>query len=125
MNLSILENAGINTSELMHTLLENEDVLKTVLDKFLSDKNYKELERLFSSDQSDMDYKAVELYAHTLKGASATLEMSELHICLQGLVDDVRTGKYNKLKEDFAIVTAEYNKVRNAILEWKTVEEVS
>lgn len=125
MNLSILENAGINTSELMHTLLENEDVLKTVLDKFLSDKNYKELERLFSSDQSDMDYKAVELYAHTLKGASATLEMSELHICLQGLVDDVRTGKYNKLKEDFAIVTAEYNKVRNAILEWKKVEEVS
>ena len=125
MNLSILENAGINTSELMHTLLDNEDVLKAVLDKFLADKNYNELKRLFSCEQSDMDYKAVELYAHTLKGASATLEMSELHICLQGLVDDVRAGKYDKLKKDFEVVTVEYNKIREAILEWKKVEEVS
>lgn len=124
MNLDILETAGINTSELMQTLMGNEEILKVVLDKFLADKNFGELERLFSLGDSDMDYESIELYAHTLKGASATLEMSYLQSCLQTLVDDVRTGKYDRLKEAFIAVSSEYYSTRDAILEWKVTEGI-
>lgn len=124
MNLDILETAGINTSELMQTLMGNEEILKIVLDKFLADKNFGELERLFSLGDSDMDYESIELYAHTLKGASATLEMTYLQSCLQTLVDDVRTGKYDRLKEDFIAVSSKYYSMRDAILEWKVTEGI-
>ena len=125
MNLGILRNAGINTFELMHTLMNNQDILITVLNKFLTDKNYEELKKAFSNDNAKLDYKAIEVYAHTLKGTSATLEMTELHLSLQKLVDDVRTEKYSMLKEDFENVTVEYDKIINAILEWKVAEEIS
>ncbi|MBE5927314.1 MAG: Hpt domain-containing protein [Lachnospiraceae bacterium] len=125
MDLKKLEAAGINTSELMQTLMDSEDVLKVVLDKFLEDKNFSELERIFSNDGVDIDYKAVELYAHTLKGASGTLEMTCLQSCLQALVDDVRAGRYDKLKEDFILVSVEYNSIIKAILDWKATEEIS
>ena len=123
MKLDILEAAGINTSELMQTLMDNEDVLKIVLDKFLADKNFSELESRLIGEESDMDYNAIELYAHTLKGATGTLEMTYLQSCLQTLVDDVRAGRYDKLKDDFKVVANEYNSVTRAILEWKATEE--
>lgn len=124
MNLDILETAGINTSELMQTLMGNEEILKVVLDKFLADKNFGELERLFSLEDSDIDYESIELYAHTLKGASATLEMTSLHRCLQTLVDNIRTEKYDGLRDDFMAVSSEYYSMRDAILEWKVTEGI-
>lgn len=124
MNLDILRGAGIDTEELMNTLMDNEDVLVIVLNKFLLDKNYERLEQSFSSKDENMDYKAIELYSHTLKGTTATLEMTNLHLCLAKLVENVRTGKYSGLRDDFDNVKLEYNKIIDAILKWKVVEEI-
>ena len=125
MNLGILRSAGIDTFELMHTLMDNRDILITVLNKFLEDNNYSELKKVFDCEDKDLDYEAIEKYSHTLKGTSATLAMTELHICLQKLVDNVRNQKYNYLREDFANVTIEYEKLTKAIMEWKVSEEIS
>ena len=111
MNKKLLFDAGINVDELMYTIMGNEEMFSSVLDKFLEDENYVKLKKSLEDD----NYADALIYAHTLKGVAGTLSMSALNRDLQLMVDDLRQDRYDRLHETFEKITAEYYSICEAI----------
>ena len=90
MDLSeILQEAGVNYSDLIKRFAGNEAMLRKFLLKLPQDKTYEDL----TDKVAEKDYDGILTAAHTLKGISANLGFDRLSAACAKVVSAVREGR--------------------------------
>ena len=87
-----LEAAGIDVAAALERFMGNEALLERFLKKFLTDTNYEKLAAAIGAGQKEDALAA----AHTLKGVSGNLAMTELYDLLTAQVAALRAGDWDK-----------------------------
>lgn len=106
-----LEKLGINKGEIISRFGNNTNLVEKFIKAFLKDNTYYELKEAVDN----LDYKEIEIKAHTLKGISLNLSFHALFLLCAGLVKDIRDDKYNKIKELFLDIENEYERIYRII----------
>ncbi len=107
-----LEKLGINKGEIISRFANNTNLVEKFIKAFLKDNTYYELKEAVDN----LDYKEIEIKAHTLKGISLNLSFHTLFLLCTELVNDIRAHKYNKIKELFLDIKNEYERICKIIL---------
>lgn len=87
-----LEEAGIDVSAALERFMGNEALLERFLKKFLNDVNYEKLVTAINAGQREDALTA----AHTLKGVTGNLAMTELFDLLTEQVAAFRAGDWDR-----------------------------
>ena len=90
----LLEQHGFDVDGTMKRFLNNEQLYRKCLKKFLEDGSMDELKKACAEDDIEKAFKA----AHTMKGFISNLGMNKLSHLLYPLVEKLRTG--NALTQD-------------------------
>ncbi len=111
-----LESAGIDVSDLLDRLMGNMTLISRFCKRFPEDVNY---QRMIDGIEAG-DVESAFQGAHSLKGVCANLSMKSLLQALSPVVEKLREGELDGVKELLPAVDIEYNKVVEAIrsIEW-------
>ena len=90
-----LENAGHKISEMVGRFAGNEMICITLVKKFPKDPNFE----LYVKQVRSGDYEEAEKSVHTLKGVSSNLGLTKITEITQLILNDIRAGQYDNLKE--------------------------
>lgn len=102
-----LEYVGVNTDAALTRLIKNEKVYKKILYNFLSDTNFKELEKSIERK----DYKNTIFFAHALKGVSGNLGMETLFEKLDELLKKIHNNDFGDVDELFLQISVAYHSI--------------
>lgn len=75
LNAEILVHGGVDFNQGVARFLDDRELYESVLVAFLDDKTFSDADAAFAR----RDYEALYIAAHTLKGASGTMDMTELY----------------------------------------------
>ncbi len=103
-NLDILENAGIDTDELIKRLMGNEALISVFIKKFTEDKTFEELKAAFC----EKDMKKAEIKSHTLKGMCGNLSLTKLYDLFTKQTNLLRGGEFDKAEAMMTDITEIY-----------------
>ncbi|WP_024613927.1 hypothetical protein [Clostridium sp. Ade.TY] len=106
-----LEMLGINKVEIISRFGGNIGLVERFIKAFLNDNTYFELKEAVYN----LDYKEIEIKAHTLKGISLNLSLNKLFLLCTKLVKEIREEKYNNIDKLFLDIKYEYERVREII----------
>ncbi|NLZ81502.1 MAG: Hpt domain-containing protein [Clostridiales bacterium] len=106
-----LEYVGVDTDAALTRLVRNERLYKKILYGFLSDTNFKELEKSIAK----RDYKNALFSAHTLKGISGNLGMEPLFGKLEELVKKMYDNDFGDVDQLFLQISAIYHSIYTVI----------
>ena len=106
MDRSILERHGINYTAGLRRFMEDEDLYNEMLTAFLADKSFAKAFDAFNK----RDYSALFEQAHVLKGASGSLDMTELYQSSSELAELLRHNK----EPDEASISVLFDKMQAA-----------
>lgn len=107
-----LSEAGVNLKQTLERFMGNEALYEKFLSKYTQDPNMGALEGAVQ----DADYRAVEMYAHTLKGVSANLGIDLLVPPLSEMVQIVRSNEgFEKLEGLLSDVREKYTRICSLI----------
>lgn len=113
MNIDILKSADIDYESGYERFSGLDAVYQKFLRMFPDDPSYKDTVDAIKSGDLDKAFTS----AHTLKGTSGNLSLSELYRTASLLVEDLRNKKTDNLTELLDNVTKAYEKVVKAIKE--------
>lgn len=113
MNIDILKNAGIDYDSGYERFSGLDAVYQKFLRMFPEDSSYRETVEAIKNNNIEKAFSS----AHTLKGTSGNLSLSELYRTASLLVEDLRNKKTDNLTELLDNVTKAYEKVVKAIKE--------
>lgn len=102
-----LASIGVDTDAALTRLARNERVYKKVLCNFLSDTNFKELEKSIESK----DYEKIMFFAHSLKGISGNLGMEPLFRKLDKLVKKIHNNDFGNIDNLFLQISDIYHSI--------------
>ncbi len=118
MDLTLLQNAGVDTESVVKRFLGNEQLLVKMMKMFLSDPNYS----LLCEAADKGDDKAVFSAAHTLKGLCGNFSMTELYNLFSEQVILMRADEWGKAYEMMPEIKDKFGKMTAAVEAWlKTV----
>ena len=106
-----LKEAGIDVPNALERFMGNETLLERFLKKFLDDTNYEKLAAAIAAGQQEAALTA----AHTLKGISGNLSMTELFALLTEQVAAFRGNDWNRAVEMMPEITKTYETLSAAI----------
>lgn len=113
MNRYKLSKAGISVAEGIKRLNGNAELYESLLYKFSSDENYKNL----SDAIENKDVEKAFFYAHSLKSLAGNLSMNGLFDSIVPLVELFRSGSLENAETLFESVSCEYNKIISVLRE--------
>ncbi len=108
-----LEEGGINVDEAMQRFMNNEKLLERFLKKFASDVSYDDLVK--AMEEKDCEKAFTE--AHTLKGVTGNLALTQLHDLVNEQTDYLRGKDFDPAAAMMPDVAKAYEKVIGAIRE--------
>ncbi len=88
-----------------------ETLVKKFALKFLQDPSYQALEKAIADDEAQEAFRA----AHTLKGISANLSLTNLYTVSSVLTEKLRGGKLEDYEEDYQKVQEQYRLTTEAL----------
>ena len=104
-----LESAGVDVDQALNRFMGNEALMLKFLLRFPSDENFSRLRQAIAHGDATTAFKA----AHTLKGVTGNLSLTELYARLVPLVEDLRGGnlaaaavRMPDLEAQYGLVTA-------------------
>ena len=106
-----LEEGGINVDEAMQRFMNNEKLLERFLKKFASDVSYDDLVK--AMEEKDCEKAFTE--AHTLKGVTGNLALTQLHDLVNEQTDYLRGKDFDPAAAMMPDVAKAYEKVIGAI----------
>ncbi len=118
MDAGILSKGGIALDKGVARFLDDRALYESVLVAFLDDTTFAQAEKAFAAK----DYKALFMHIHTLKGASGTMDMTDLFKATCDLTDMMRGVEHPDeaaVARGFDQLKEAYSRVRSAILEAK------
>lgn len=89
MDRKILEESGIDYSAGIRRFMGDVELYEELLTAFLADDCFSKIKQAFDG----MDYKMLLEQAHSMKGASSNLDMSELYRASSELTEYLRNGE--------------------------------
>lgn len=110
---AIYEKMGADYQTVLCRFMDNEDLFKKYLAKFVQDQTFTELVMAMER----LDYEDILIKAHTIKGISINFDMIALHDSSSELVECIRNKNLDQVQPLFEIVEAEYNKVISILQE--------
>lgn len=108
-----LEQVGVNTTAALTRLVRNKKMYKRILNNFLFDTNFKDLETSILKKEYD---KAM-FSAHTLKGISGNLGMEPLFSELDEMVKKIYNNNLGEIDSVFSQISVVYHSIYNVIEE--------
>ena len=84
----MLEKAGVEVEKSLHRLLDNEELYRRFLIRFLEDDTFQRI----GAARNAADPREMEMAAHTLKGVAGNLGMAPLYVCCREMVEKLREG---------------------------------
>lgn len=106
-----LGEAGIDVSAALERFMGNEALLERFLKKFLNDASYEKLVAAIDAEQQEDALAA----AHTLKGVSGNLAMTELFALLTEQVAAFRANDWDKAVKLMPEISKSYEMISAAI----------
>ncbi len=106
-----LSKLGVDTEHTLERLAGNEAIYERFLIKFLQDTNFVQLEQCLSKK----DYENALQYAHTLKGVSGNLGMTELYGHMEEMVSIFRGQQEGDVQKLFELSQLIYRAICIAI----------
>ncbi len=88
-----------------------ETLVKKFALKFLQDPSYQALEKAIADGEAQEAFRA----AHTLKGISANLSLTNLYTVSSALTEKLRGGKLEDYEEDYQKVQEQYRLTTEAL----------
>lgn len=104
---------GINLENALDRFMGSEALYEKFLRKFLQDKTYRHLTESISSGDANQAF----LYAHTMKGLAANLEMESLLEVLTPMTEQLRNGNMENISEKEEVLKGRYAELCNLIKE--------
>lgn len=114
-----LRYVGVNTDEALTRLVRNERVYESVLNNFLLDTNFEELEKSIAIK----DYSKAIFSAHTLKGISGNLGMEILFRTLDELLKKIDDNDFVDVDKIFLQISSGYHSIYSIIKSNNNVSE--
>ena len=114
LNAEILIQGGIAFDKGVSRFLDDRALYESVLIAFLDDKTFAEASEAFVK----RDLKALYIAVHTLKGASGTMDMTDLYRATCDMTDTLRATEApdeDKLVWQYAEISGAYERVVKAI----------
>lgn len=102
-----LQAAGVDVEGAMKRLMNNEGLFERLLIKFKADGNYEGMQKALEEER----YEDAFHYAHTLKGVAGNLGMDRLMNADIVVVEKLRAGNHDGVKEDMEAVTEAYTQL--------------
>ncbi len=106
-----LNKLGVDTEHTLERLAGNEAIYERFLIKFVQDTNFSQLEQSLAKK----DYEGALQYAHTLKGVSGNLGMTELFEHMEEMVTIFRGQKEGDVQKSFELSQLIYRAICVAI----------
>lgn len=106
-----LRAAGVNIEGALQRLMNNEGLYVRLLGKFKADTNYQGLKDAVEEE----NYEAAFEYAHALKGVSGNLGLDSLMDADVVMVEKLRSGNYEGLKEDMEALSVIYHNIMEIV----------
>lgn len=107
----MLEKAGVEVEKSLHRFLDNEELYRRFLIRFLEDDTFQKIGAARKAD----DPREMELAAHTLKGVAGNLGMAPLYACCREVVEKLRGGDVAGALEAHDRLAAAYDTLRPAL----------
>lgn len=111
MLMDKLRKAGVDVNGTLERFMNNEPIYEKFLKKFLADTNYSQLEKTIG----ERDYTEALKYAHTLKGVSGNLGLTEIFSITEKMVAMIRNNDLDGIDAKFESLKAEYNRICSII----------
>lgn len=92
-----LKKNGCDVDGALSRMVDDEDLYLECLDEFIKDENMTNISKLIKTD----DYESIFNYAHTLKGVSANLGLTQLYEKTCVLVEKLKVHDYEYLEKSF------------------------
>lgn len=108
--LDLLREKGFDVDGALRRFLNNKDLYKTCLKKFLLDTSFEQLLDAYAVGNCQEAFKA----SHTLKGLTSNLGMDCLYHILQPMVEKLRIGNMD-IKEDINQLETLYKDVYEVV----------
>ena len=99
--------AGVNWQEIMERFVEDEEFYESCLRSFMEDSAFIELQEALKQN----NFAAAFEYAHTLKGVSGNLGLTNFSSSVRELVEALRNKNYTNLEAQYQSVQAEREKL--------------
>lgn len=109
MDLEKLRIADIDVEDGLHRFMSNEQMFVKYLKKFIDNDQYQALK--MEIDRNPIDVKEAFERAHALKGICANLSMAGILTVLNPMVESLRAGSVEGVKENMIKLSAQYDKV--------------
>lgn len=107
MDFFKLSMAGINVSEGLKRFNGNKEMYEKYLRKFSEDHNYIDMCIAFENKEIKSAFAA----AHALKGVSGNLSIQKLYNDIFPLVEELRSGNFEKAEELLPVVKDDYDDI--------------
>lgn len=107
----VLNAAGVNVEQALARFMNNEKMLTKYLGRFTTDKSYADLEAAMAAN----DHEAAKIAAHTLKSVCGTLRCDNMYALVIEQETAMRSDDWDKATKLMPEITAEYNKICQAI----------
>lgn len=111
MDITVLENAGIDYKSGLARFMGNETVYKKCLLMFPDDKSYEKMKEAITSGNIKEAFNT----AHTLKGVAGNLSMTRLYEHTVPLVEKLRGGDMSDIDAMLSDVDKDYSDVVKAL----------
>lgn len=92
--LDDLKSIDVEVDTIMNSFMDNEELYKKFLYKFLNDNNMD----LLGDKIYNKQYENLTLIAHTLKGTTAHLGLTPLYECFTKMVNELRQNEYGNIQ---------------------------
>lgn len=109
----LLEQAGIDLKSALDRFMGSEALYEKFLRKFLQDETYKRLEDSIDGGNANQAF----MYAHTLKGVAANLEINSLLDVLVPITNQLRSGNMDGISVQQQVLKSRYEKLCDIIRE--------
>lgn len=109
--LNRLKEYGVSIDEITERFMGDMELYFMCLNEFLSDNNFKTLEKALSDGDNQTAFEA----AHSLKGMSGNMGLAPMYKAVCELSDALKIKDYSNLDAQYARVSAEYDKISKLV----------
>lgn len=111
MDITELQKAGINYPEGLSRFCNQTELYEKFLLQFLEDPTFDQLSTFLSEENIVQAYKS----AHTLKGMSGNLSLTDFYNNCCGLVDALREHQVETIREHYQRLLDSYKRIQTAL----------
>ncbi len=111
MNTKKIIEAGVNYNEGLKRFSGNKELYEKYLVKFFEDSSISGLKECIQKGRYDEAFK----YAHTMKGISGNLSLTNIYFCCCELVKALRNNVYDNLPELYNSLKVSYDTLKSVL----------